>query len=318
VRRALSLFVAGLVCTACVPDLDVKASRVDATRVVAVRATPAEVTPGSSVTWDAVVVTPLPTPSFQIDWAMCTVPRNPADSITVAGACFAPVDLAAMGALVTTLPGATGARAQGAVPSDACRKIGPEVMMSGDMPVRPPDADITGGYQLPLRLQLQDANGGTDTSFDRQRVRCNLAAAPITAAREFAMRYANNVNPVIESISVAGTPPSPADGSARFSVASGARLPLTVNWPAAARETYVLFDPVAREVREKPETLEIAWYTNGGEFERDRTTPDEQDASFSSNELILDRGLTGTITVWIVLRDDRGGVGVATLAFDLS
>lgn len=132
---------------------------------------------------------------------------------------------------------------------------------------------------------MSDQSGTiTDISFDRQGVRCNLAAAPVTAAREFAMRYVNNTNPVIESALLSGTA-IPADGSARVSVPRGSRLPVAIRWPAASRENYVLFDPISREVKENTETLDIARYTNGGEFERDRTTADSEGGTESSNEL---------------------------------
>ncbi|MDB4991555.1 MAG: hypothetical protein JWN04_6733, partial [Myxococcaceae bacterium] len=128
----------------CVPDLNTKASRVVQTRVVAVRATPAEATPGQAVTWQALVVSPRSASTEpQIDWAMCLSPRNPADSITVSAACFGVPDAVAdAGAapLVTTLAGAAGSVVQGTIPSDACRKVGPEVsaMSTDGARQRPP------------------------------------------------------------------------------------------------------------------------------------------------------------------------------------
>jgi len=301
----------------CAPDLDVKASRIVQTRVVAVRATPAEARPGESVSWEALVLSPLPdTSATKIDWAMCSSPRNPSDSITVAMACFAAADpTPGSMAVVTAIAGAQGASAKASIPSDACRKIGPEVPQTSETGAaqRPPDADITGGYQLPIRLVLTDPTG-TDVSFDRQRVHCNLASAPAAAAREYAERYVFNVNPSIVALELGGTSAA-VDGSARFGVPAGSRVPMRIQWPPEAKETYVLFDPVARAIAERSENLETAWFTNGGEFERDRTTPDG-DSTVTSNELILDPGVTQPVTVWIVLRDDRGGVGSTRLTIE--
>ena len=312
----------------CVPDLNVKASRVDQTRVVAVRATPAEATPGQMVNWQAVVVAPLQhQANTQIQWALCQAPRNPSDSITVTMTCLGDPDVPgpALGdggvtpPTVTSLPGMTGSVAQAVIPSDACRKIGPEVsaMGAGGVKQRPPDADITGGYQLPLRLVAFDASGGdprVDVSFDRQRVHCNLANAPAEAARDYAKRYKANQNPELQAIALAGVVGA-ADGSARYQVPRGTKIPVQLLWPDAARETYVLFDPVQRAVVERTETLDVSWYTNGGEFERDRTTQDG-DAPSSSNTLVLDQGAVGPVTLWVVLRDERGGVGAGTLTID--
>lgn len=300
---------------ACAPDLNIKASRVVGARVIAVRSTPAEVTPGSSVNWDAVVVTPLPTPDdIQIAWVMCEAPRSPSDSITVTSACLAPLDPAQDGGVLTAIPNATGASVQGSVPGDACRTIGPEVPQTDAMgnPQRVPDADITGGYQLPIRLTLTDASNDLDVSFDRQRVRCSLANAPADAAREYAARYVANENPGIGTVVFAGSP-SPADGTVNFGVHRGAKLPIAIQWDASAQESYVAFDPGSRTIVDRVETLEISWYTNGGSFDHDRTTPDTKGATQSSNTLDLDADIDQPITVWILLRDDRGGVGVATL-----
>ena len=301
----------------CVPDLHVKASRVEQTRVVAVRATPAEATPGQRVTWQAIVVSPLvPQAATQIDWSMCEAPRNPADSITVTGACLGVADqLAADGGAPTVRTiDAHGAMAEAAIPSDACRKIGPEVSAMaapGAAAQRPPDADITGGYQLPLRLVLGDPTGGDhriDISFDRQRVRCNLANAPAEDARDYSMRYKANQNPELSGIEVAGTVLAPNDGMT-YQVPKGAKLTLRMGWDPSARETYVLFDPVQRAIVERTEALDVSWYTNGGEFEHDRTTQDGADP-ISSNTLLLDPNVTQPISVWMILRDERGGVGV--------
>ncbi|HEY6881339.1 MAG TPA: hypothetical protein VI299_25110 [Polyangiales bacterium] len=298
---------------ACAPDLDVKASRVLQTRVVAVRATPAEARPGTTVTLQAIVVTPLPTPaSRQIDWAFCNVPRSPSDSITVNAACLRPLDPSVPA--LTQIEGATGDVARAQVPIDACRTIGPELPPTDEMgnPQRPPDADITGGYQLPVRLVLSDSTG-VDISFDRQRVRCNLGNAPSSAATEYQQRYMDNQNPAFTSIVFAGSP-APADGSARFAVPRGGQYPIRVTWDASAAENYVLFDPTTRSIQDRRERLEIGWFTNGGSFERDRTTPDDE--SSTSNELSLDSDVTEPVTVWIVLRDERGGVGVTTLVLE--
>jgi hypothetical protein len=320
--RALVLPVlVGCFAAGCVPDLNTKASHVQQTRVVAVRATPAEATPGQMVTWQAVVVTPLmPQGQTQIDWSMCEAPRNPADSITVTGACFGDADQSAAdgGApIVRSIGVGHGATVQGAIPSDACRKIGPEVSAMGAPGAsaqRPPDADITGGYQLPLRLVLGDPTGADpriDISFDRQRVRCNLANAPAEAARAYGMRYKANQNPDLSGIQLAGMVLGPNDGMT-YQVPKGSKLPVAIGWDPAARETYVLFDPVQREVVERTETLDVSWYTNGGEFEHDRTTQDGANP-ISSNTLSLDPSVTQPVKVWIILRDERGGVGVGTL-----
>ncbi len=307
-RHAVAL--ASLAASAsCAPDLNVRASRVVQTRVVAVRATPAEARPGDTVSWEAIVVSPLPTPAPTTAWAMCLRPRSAADSITVTGACLQAPDTNPA-AVVVALPTTAPFQAQATIPSDACSKIGPDVprtSATGEQQ-RPPDADITGGYQLPIRVALTDQTG-TDISFDRQRVRCNLASAPAAAARDYDARYKTNENPAIIGLKLGDTVTTPE--GATFVAQGAAQVTMVVGWDPSSQETYVLFDPVQRAVVERRENLEIAWYTNGGEFEHDRTTPDDGQP-LSTNVLKLDAGRTGPVTVWVVLRDDRGGVGTAS------
>jgi hypothetical protein len=145
-------------------------------------------------------------------------------------------------------------------------------------------------------------------------VRCNLASAPAAAAREYETRYQPNQNPSIIALEFAGMSTA-VDGSAHFGVRRGTWLTIRVQWPLEAKETYVLFDPIARAVRERSENLEIGWFTNGGEFERDRTTADGE-FPVSTNEMFLDDDITQPATVWVVLRDDRGGVGTTRLTID--
>jgi len=319
-HRALCWFSLPLA-VACVPDLDLKASRVSETRVVAVRANPAEVAPGQSVSWQAIVVTPLAVSTQpQIDWAMCTAPRNPSDPITVADACFAvavDADPTMMGApIVTTVAGAGGAFESALIPMDICRKIGPDVSGTSATGAkqRPPDPDITGGYQVPIRLVTSDATG-VDVAFDRQRVHCSLANAPAAVARDFTNRYKNNTNPDVASIALQDQA-VPPDGTGRFQVPRGATLPISIQWdPALAIESYVAYDTDKRELVDRTEQLDVSWYTNGGQFHRDRTLPDPGNAS-ASNTIELDANVTELVTIWVVLRDERGGVGLGILTLE--
>ena len=68
-----------------------------------------------------------------------------------------------------------------------------------------------------------------------------------------------------------------------------------MQWPLESKETYVLFDPIVRDIVERSENLETGWFTNGGEFERDRTTADG-DSTVTSNELIVDPDITAALS----------------------
>lgn len=299
--------------TACAPDLNVRASRVVTERVVAVRATPAEARPGETVRWQAIVVSPEGVPSTaNIDWGICLAPRGPADSITVSGTCLGngPQENAAGEPLFLALD-ATSLRVNADIPSDACSKVGPQVPPTSDngTPQRAPDADLTGGYQLPVRLVL-NRDDSQDVSMFRQRIRCNLANAPASVARDYATRYTPNQHPVPDVLQIVDES-VPTNGTGAIDATRGAHIPIAIGWPETARESYVRVSPLTRQVEDVTETLEVTWFTNGGSFAHDRTAP-EVDGLQSSNVLELDPAREEPVTVWVLLHDDRGGVTAIT------
>ena len=75
-------------------------------------------------------------------------------------------------------------------------------------------------------------------------------------------------------------------------------------------EPYGYFDPLAREVRDRRESMRVSWFANDGVFDHDRTgrSEAEADQSFSDNAWTAPEA-SGEVLLWVVLRDDRGGVG---------
>jgi hypothetical protein len=311
-----------LAAAACSKPPDVPASRIVGERVIGVQSNPAEVGAGDTVSWTAIVASP---DGFvkkgHIDWSMCMRPRGPSDPITVSPACLGePENLPPVPDGGTPLGPALvdldshGLSVEGDVSIDACTLLGSEVPtmdLNGNVQ-RPPDADVTGGYQMAVRLLLQ-LKHGHDESFARQRIHCRLNSAPGDVAQEYAARYVLNENPGVHSVSVdghelraSGTPPS-IDVTKRD-------LTLVAHWRESARETYLLFDPISHKLVDRDELLEVAWFTDAGEFDVDRTNPDgvNEDKSHSTNVLHIDPKKT-TAHVWVLLRDDRGGMGYELL-----
>ena len=116
-----------------------------------------------------------------------------------------------------------------------------------------------------------------------------------------------NKNPGIVDLFVDGAK-HPRGG--RIPVKAGARLALTVQVPDDVRQMYV--EPQPTGDVQKVETVVGAWYSSGGRFSRERfdvTTTDATtfiapgSAEFPDDP-VPDRR---TGTVWLVVRDDRGG-----------
>lgn len=293
------LFVLG-----CAPELSVKASRITAARVVAVRAEPAEVRPGEPFTLTATVASPGATDA-RIDWRVCETPRDTTSSTTVSPACLGEA------APSEALP-SHELRVDVTMPSDACMRVGPQVPPAGEDGVRTraPDADLTGGWQMPVRLDLT-AGAAQETLFARVRVRCQPPDVPGSTAQGYAQRYVNNRNPTLDAVFDA-TGGDVRELSRESPNVTSRDALLVAHWTSDSAERYVRVEPTTRALDERTESLEIAWFTDGGSFARDRTAPDGASTT-SQNTLHLDAS-THSATVWIVLRDERGGVDVVTLS----
>src|SRR5262249_43781039 len=153
--------------------------------------------------------------------------------------------------------GGPAATMMAVTPSDACSLFGPEPppQKPGQPPLRPRDPDVTGGFYQPVRVRIE----GTDDAFALERVKCNLANAPIDVGVQYAMRYMVNNNP------------QPAAVSAPPSVPPGARITLQASWTPESAETYPVFDLVTRQLVDRREAMRVSWYTTAGKLEHDRT-----------------------------------------------
>jgi len=276
VKRALVL----VVLTACIPELGDRISTVDREQVIAVIVDPPEVKPGSSVNATIVVASPDGTVAGPpVTWSFCATAKLLTDNGAVGFACQS-------GASVRPLPDPTAA----SIPPDACSIFGPEIA-SADL--RPRDPDVTGGYYQPLRAEL----GGGLLAFGFERLQCNLKNAPADAARDFAARYVPNTNPTLLPLH---SPP----------IHPGDRVVFRAAWPPESAEAYVTFDPASQLVVNRREAMRVSWFASAGTFENDRTGRDEADLALTTDNTWTAPSAPGTVHLWRVLRDSRGGAAV--------
>lgn len=281
----------------CAPDFGVDASRVSAARLLAVQGTPAEAAPGAPVSYTALVavpegVTDVPMPI----WRFCTAPKPAAENDVVSPMCLDAASLVNAG---------TGIRIVAAVPSDACARFGPDTP-PGDF--RPRDPDVTGGYYQPLRVDLPDAS----PLFHLSRLLCGLAGAPDEVVRLFASEYVPNENPHLEPLRAVI---DGAETSLR-AVPRGARVELTASWPASDAEHYVAFDPALQALVTRREAMRVAWYTDAGELATESSGRAGDDSETTVANVWSAPSRSGAARLWVVLRDDRGGLDFET--YDVS
>jgi hypothetical protein len=243
-----------------------------------------------------------------------------------------------------------GAQVAGAIPDVACRQFGPETpeAMMGQPAGRPVDPDPTGGYYQPLRLFVTTP-GGDVTAIAETRLACGLASASPDQEAEFNARYRANANPVVDALSIAGGAALvPHTGGMTNGVNAGQKLALHVAWAACplvdacgdgvcgpdetlascaadcmhpkgctGAERYVTFDLGSQTVVDQREGIHVAWFATGGSFDVDTTGRDGSDATSSSDDGWLAPSGPATVHLWVVLHDDRGGVGWASYVLDV-
>lgn len=321
---------------ACVPDLDTDESTITGPRVLAVQAEPAEASPAQNVRYRALVVDEDGTRTDgELTWYYCDAPKPLAELGPVNEACLRGSEghLDKIG---------EGLEVQGMLPQQSCALFGPNPPppMPDGQPGRPADPDQTGGYGLPVMLGV-DLGEGTDVALYEQRIACGLSGVNAQQTLAFAQRYKRNRNPELSKLAVTRDDGDQeqleADGV--LEVKQGEELTFSARWPScpeqdecgdalcgpdetlsecpedcttpstcAGQERYVYFDPNERELIVRRESLRLAWYATGGAWTEERTGVDEE-AAKSSENVWTAPDESGALTLWIVLRDARGGVG---------
>ncbi len=329
---------------ACKPNLDDAVSTVDAPAVLAVRAEPAEAPPMASVQYEALFADGAGRiTTGAITWAFCNERKPLAELAPVSPLC-----LEASGAWFT--PVGSGTVVVGVVPSIACRQFGPDVPVpeANEPPGRPVDPDPTGGYYQPVRL-LAPGSGGPVIAITETRLSCGVAGATPDETADFQHRYHVNGNPSVASLAIVGGASLVTDeGGAVNTMTAGQHVALRVAWascpavdacgdgicgpdetasscPAdctsagscSGAERYVAFDPSVSALVDQREGIGVSWFTTGGHFDVDRTGRDAMDLTVTSDNGWSAPAETGLVTMWIVLRDDRGGVGWAEYAIEV-
>ena len=195
-------------------------------------------------------------------------------------------------------------------------------------------------------LGLNTGAGDSLVLFE-QRLRCDLSGVTPQLGLEYTLRYHRNENPQISELKV--TRP---DGTSQLltadavlEVQAGEQLTLDARFGACpgedscgdgvcgpdetriscaadcatnvltgctGQERYLWFDNRTRELTVRRESLRVAWYATGGSYQDERTGV-EEDAERSSSRNVWTAPSKGSVTLWLVARDARGGTGVIEL-----
>lgn len=348
---AAGLLASAALVGACKPELEGRASEVTGTRILAVRSEPAEAAPGKDVTYTSLVASAdgeVAAPP--LDWAFCTLPRPVAENADVSVLCFRRF-------ADWIVPVGEGAKVSGKLPTNACRQCGPDVPEGkpGEPPGRPADPDPTGGYYQPLRVLLPEAADGWELALGQTRIACGLPGATSDVVRDFQARYRANANPRIAALELVRggvatpLPADPDDASAsRVVVAAGEAVTIRASWPACpasavcgdgvcgmdedvkgcpadcqasagcgGAESYLRYDLAARTGVTTRESMRVSWYAGAGSFDVDRTGRSGDDAATAVDNVWTAPSGAAVVPLWVVLRDDRGGVDWRALRIEV-
>jgi hypothetical protein len=344
VASGVAAFAVGAL--SCKPNLDQTVSIIREPIVLAVQADPPDAVPGASVTYSALYVDSSgPIAKAPIRWAFCEARKPLAELGPVNTEC-----LEASGAWFVDI--GNGSPVSGKLPADGCKLFGPDVPPPemNQPQGRPVDPDSTGGYYEPVRLLASD---GTVT-LDETRLSCGPGGVASDVGVQYAHRYHANANPVVASVSIvgvggaAGAPLVTSDVGTN-SVSVDAHLSLRVAWSACpttdvcmdgicgadetsegcpadcampkgctGAERFVVFDIASQSLAVQRESIAAAWYTtSGASVDTDRTGRDSADLAVTSDNGWHAPAAPGLAHLWVVLRDNRGGVGWAEYAFDV-
>ena len=273
---------------ACHEPSDARPSRVLAPRILAISAEPAEAKAGTEASYRVLAVDAAGELSDEpAHWSYCKTRKASGDPRIVAPSCAqtaqAPFD-------------DEGTTVFGRVPADACERFGPSAL-TGD---RPNDADATGGFYQPLRVEVDGV-----TAVGLHRIACPLPNVPRELVFELRERYVLNENPVIEAL----------DAAAVVDRGESLRLALAVSDDSAER--FVLYDANSVTIVTARESLRAAWYATGGELEHERSNVALTDNRLRAQNTWVAPRQRGRVQLWVVLRDSRGGVAFTGVAIDV-
>lgn len=334
-----SLLVAALTSSlglgACVPDFGTDLSALRAPRLLAISASPAETQARKQTTLTALIAAPPGRETSAPSWKLCLARKPLTELGPVNPECLEPdPDPAAVQEL------GSGESVPATLDADVCKLFGPlrPSATAGEAAGRPVDPDITGGFYQPIAAHLSD-----EVSLGAIRIDCDPANINRDQAVLFRQQYRVNENPRLSSVGVVSgsavealSPDEPQD------IKAGSSLTLRAAWDSCPTEStcgdqyctanedaascaedckvgeahgcpgaeqYAWYDREDQRVESRSEAISVAWYTSSGHFDSEQTGLEEGEASSTrSTDNIWRVGeLSGEATLWLVIRDSRGG-----------
>jgi hypothetical protein len=332
-----------LTMASCVPDFDTDLSQLTEPRLIAISSWPAEARPMQPVTLTALVATPEGEQAPEVQWTMCLARKPLTELGPVDPSCLSPEE-----GDEDVLDLGMGTEATATLDRDVCKLFGPlrPSPMGGEGAGRPADPDATGGFYQPLAARL-----GGAVSLGAVRIDCDLANVDRDDSVEYRSRYRINENPQIARITRATEGDVELDPEGVFELRAGTSVRLRASWDECSDEStcgdglctafedtascaedcmteprgctgaepYAWYNRETQRVEARREGVAVAWYASRGRFENEQTGLDEsQSAGVTFTENTYIAGTEGSATIWLVIRDTRGGQSWQTRRVQIS
>ena len=310
-RSGLVLALA-LAASGCLPHFIDDTTHVTGARILAVRTEPAEAKEGDPVTLEALVAAPPGSDAVLPDWSLC-IDRKPLSELgPVSTRCLSGPNPGPDIATVVE----PGPPALAAVPENACQLFGPDrpEPKPGEPSGRPVDPDASGGFFQPVLAWL-----GDEPVLSGVRLGCGLIGAPPDVTKAYNQRYHPNQNPTLEPLELLRLDGSVQafDGDEPLEVRAVEHVRLRVKWPACPEEgecggseRYVVYDALSQTLLDRTESFVVSWYATAGSFAYPRTEQafgGDGDGELPGTVNGWSAPASGTVEVWAVAHDDRGG-----------
>ncbi|MEN9785734.1 MAG: hypothetical protein RLZZ299_998 [Pseudomonadota bacterium] len=276
-----------------------EAWRIDRLRVLGVAAEPAEAHPGDVVSFRALVVSP-GAPVGAVVWLACLQGDASGNGCTPDASVFTEA----------FADGAVDAAEQQALQDAGLVGVEPFLAPSWTIPATaldglPEDARVE-GFSAFVNVSALPGTADGASGAAPVDVEAGLQADDVELAFKRLPISSNpqpNRNPSLDGIEVDGV--LVADGGA-VEVAAGAQVELSPSIPDDSREAYV-FRTRAGVDEPRTEELWVQWYAEDGAFEQDVSVDPFLDRAWTAP------GSAGTVGMWVVVRDRRGGMAWTSL-----
>jgi hypothetical protein len=307
-----TIVLAGSVALGCKPEVGQAPSLITDYALLAVKGDPAEAKPDENVVYSFLLASPSGTVTdATAGWDVCETPKPPAENSSVASACNPPE------------PGAaTGQTFAAPVLTKACMLFGPIAppVATGQPSIRPRDPDSTGGYYLPVRVKFPALATGSLTGFAFERITCNLANAATDIVDDYNKRYQPNNHP-----GIAATDVIRADGSSfnldsgSPTIAPGESVVFQATFADGSAETFPVLNPDRRRAGgpdREPVHVLVCYIRIV--CTRPHRRGRHRDRHFDQQYLESPGHGRDNGTLWLVLRDSRGGTAFKSYSIQMT